>query len=63
MLNSHSMKILVTGVLNSIGDVSYLIFILLIFLFMFGVLGQNIFSELWDNVEDSEGMWTFSHGI
>ena len=39
----ESLRILLSGVIDSLHDVFYLIIILCIFSFMFAVLGQNLF--------------------
>eukprot|EP00494_Astrolonche_serrata_P030794 UN31062 len=58
----ESLRILLAGVINSISDVSYLIIIMCLFLFMFATLGKTLFSEnwgKWNKLEGSDGQWTF----
>jgi len=62
MMKIQSMRVLITGVLNSIDEVGYLLTIFAVFLFCFAVLGQGLFSEEWEKLEP-DGYYTFSEGF
>jgi len=67
MLQNPSMKLLGAAVLNSISDVLNLVVILLVFLFMFGILGIELFGNKWKEFEDAgsefRGQWSFGRGF
>ena len=56
----ETMKLLLSLVLESMNEVSYLSLILLIFVFMFASLGMSLYGGSLESYDEAHGRWTFS---
>lgn len=55
----EALRTLINAVMESMGDTFYLTLLLMIFLFIFAILGQNLFGDKWHEIEDPDNTATF----